>query len=214
MSKKAYSVAVINNFKYKGRSLSKLLVNGFDEEQIWQQIDLLNNAAASSISRTIRSINSKDISLNALKSHNQTLLHVNEDSKVSHENITETANDDLLSEDSSVEEEYAFDDDSDSLDDIENRTKRKPVTQKHLGYKSEVDDQFFRLSKLEEFLRIEDIKEEKGDNIPSDDEIDFFQDIPSDENEDFEEDSDEEEEKTKKVCVIFNIVLSNRFSYY
>lgn len=93
--------------------------------------------------------------------------------------------------------------DSDSSTGFDTKPKKKHLPPKKSEYTSVVDDQFFKLSKLESFLRIEDLKDERGDEPVSDDDIDLFQDIPSDDldDSDKEEESEDEENNTKKVSV-------------
>lgn len=119
----------------------------------------------------------------------------------SNESEAENANI-AVQESSGGEEDYAFDDDSDSSAEVEKKVKKKSTSQRKTSHiKSEVDDQFFNLSKLDEFLRIEDIKEQRRDEIEPDDEIDYFQDIPSDGCEEIDEESDDDQQKDKKVYI-------------
>ncbi|KFM80180.1 U3 small nucleolar ribonucleoprotein MPP10, partial [Stegodyphus mimosarum] len=188
----------LNSFIHlKSESLPKLLVEGFDEEQIWQQIELQNKCAVTSFSKIISNINPQNAVLHITTENNSS-------QKGNHEDV-----ECMLDDESSINdenEEYVFDDDdSDSSVELpqktveNNKTKLKPLERSK--HSSIVDDQFFKLSKMEQFLKIEDLKEEKGDAIASEneDKIDLFQDIPSDDIDDSAGESDEEpNSKTKK----------------
>lgn len=100
-----------------------------------------------------------------------------------------------------------IDEDSDSSTGFDTKPKKKHLPQKKSQYTSIVDDQFFKLSKLENFLRIEDLKDERGDEPVSDDDIDLFQDIPSDDLDDSGEDEESEDEENKNKKVHFYVLL-------
>ncbi|CAL1261134.1 unnamed protein product [Larinioides sclopetarius] len=93
-----------------------------------------------------------------------------------------------------------IDEEDSEFNEMKNEGKRKKK-EKSLTYKSKVDDQFFKLPKLEEFLRLEDLKEEKArDNEidESDDEeedIDLFQDFSDNDLEDSEDESNQKSSK-------------------
>lgn len=195
------------------KSLPKLLVDGFDEEQVWQQIELQNKNAISHLENTSSKIDVKDLCLgidtqekvnngddsflNAVKSDDEAMDDGEHD-------LDNEKSDNAALEESDQESEDLDDDDSDEYVDFERPAKKakthesaseeksKPANTKK-GYKTEVDDRFFKLSKLEQFLRLEDLKEErsweenKNEDDLSDDDIDLFDEIPSD-------DGDSEEE--------------------
>lgn len=100
-----------------------------------------------------------------------------------------------------------IDEDSDLSTGLDTKPKKKHLPQKKSQYTSIVDDQFFKLSKLENFLRIEDLKDERGDEPVSDDDIDLFQDIPSDDLDDGGEDEESEDEENKNKKVHFYVLL-------
>lgn len=209
LSQKSYTIAV-NDKNFKGRSLSKLFTDGFDEEQIWQQSDLLNNAATSNISEFVRSFKPKDI-LSAITKNLETKSTLtnrleNSFSQDNEKPDIENAGA-FCSEESSAEEGYIFDDDSDSPTEIDSTKRINKLPHKKSTSGSVVDDKFFKLSKLENFLRVEDIKEERGDVESSDDEIDLFQDIPSDDI----GDSDEESADDKTIKSSKNVMYDDFF---
>lgn len=103
--------------------------------------------------------------------------------------------------------ESDVDEDSDSSTGFDKKTKKKHLPQKKSEFTSIVDDQFFKLSKLENFLRIEDLKDERGDEPVSDDDIDLFQDIPSDDLDGSGEDEESEDEENRNKKVHFYVLL-------
>lgn len=151
----------------KSTALPKLYTEGFDGEQIWQQIELQNKHAITQFAKSLSKMELDHLQFGV--KGNTPIAKTVSFSK------------DILDDPSSNEEEYAFDDDSDSSvelpkQSIDSVKKLNSSTSKS----SEVDDQFFKLSQLEQFLRIEDLKEEQ-EKEESDEDIDLFQDVPSDE---------------------------------
>lgn len=214
LSQKSYKAAASEK-AFKGKSLSKLLIEGFDEEQIWQQSDLLNEATSLTVSAFIRDFDPRSILStisknskskpppsanleNSIAGDDNELLD-NGDSDVEERYAFDDDSDVPIQEEND-NEGYAFDDDSDLADEIETHESMKPSSQKKSKYKSAVDDQFFKLSNLENFLKSEDIKEERGDEYDgtSEDDMNLFQEIPSDDD-DSDEEFDENKVKTKKV---------------
>lgn len=263
--------------------MSKLLIKGFDFEQIWQQIEIQNNSAVPFFSKAISSIDPENISLGAYRPavNSKEIEVVNKfsvpdssekKSNTFDENVSDSASKLNKVSKKLLQDEYIFDDDSDSsdifeantdnikenlgsdyddddmpelndqtfeededddddsvemskLDDQEDKVsafedeeaklsieetklskKKSTLTKK--SYRTEVDDQFFKLSKLEEFLRIEDLKEEKqtAEDASEEDDINLFQDIPS-ESDLFDEESDQEEGKKTKVSHTFTFIF-------
>ncbi|XP_035228838.1 U3 small nucleolar ribonucleoprotein protein MPP10-like, partial [Stegodyphus dumicola] len=184
----------LNSYTHlKSESLPKLLVEGFDEEQIWQQIELQNKCAVTSFSKIISNINPQNAVLHITTENNSSQKGTHDEEEC------------MLDDQSSINdenEEYVFDDDdSDSSVELPPKTEVKSKPLERSKHSSIVDDQFFKLSKMEQFLKLEDLKEEKSDTITSEneDEIDLFQDIPSDNTDDSAGGSDEEpSSKTKK----------------
>ena len=94
--------------------------------------------------------------------------------------------DDDDQEDSDIDETHELKfDEFDVLDDNYNEKKAKKDGNKKMEpsgknhQKTPVDDQFFKLREMEEFL----LKEEQleGKSAPDDDEVDYFEDVPSEE---------------------------------
>lgn len=151
-------------------SLGQLHVNGFDEEQIWQQIELEN-------SDSIKKIIQQTAKLCALKDRIKLNLNPQDDKDDKDEDEEKS-----LSDDSSEEEEVEL--------EKKQQEKKKKVTYSDAKKKenkiwgSAVDDKFFKLSELEKFLKNEDMREEKqlsGEKNDDDDDFDYYGAVPSDE---------------------------------
>lgn len=205
---------------YKGSPLAQLVVESFDEEQIWQELELQNNAVLKHFKNAIDEV---------LSDETLTLL-VEEEEGYSDEEEVETDDDNVEEEEEEEKpsrqpkkmapaaedraEEYT-DEDSDldfDVDALEKREKQK----KHIGIKgyktkvvpSEVDDKFFKLSEMESFL--DDMDKREGKEDGNEDNVDYFQDLASDEDDDLDLDQILSTKKPKKntVCIF---VTFNQF---
>ncbi|GFR10965.1 u3 small nucleolar ribonucleoprotein protein MPP10 [Trichonephila clavata] len=204
----------------KSKSLPQLLIKGFDDEQILQQLELQNKCAFSHFDSELSKFDLETLSFNP---NSSTENDFDDTFPVSEEEAngaseSEEHDKDLVSDDDSEvnmepnntflksnasknKEREVEESESDPEDRIESNKGQK--NSKKSSYKSIVDDQFFKLSKLEQFLRLEDLKEEKArdgelDESDEDVEIDLFQDIPSDY---MDESDDEEENENKKSSI-------------
>ncbi|XP_028999727.1 U3 small nucleolar ribonucleoprotein protein MPP10 [Betta splendens] len=175
----------------KGSPLAQLVVENFDEEQIWQELELQNNAVLKYFNTTI---------IEGLSFDTLTTLVEKEESADDEEKDDDDDDDDDHEEENipqkrskkmaveAKDEDYT-DEDSDldfDVDALEMREKQKKEFGKNSSktkvVPSEVDDKFFKLSEMESFLDEMDKREGKEDE----DNVDYFQDLPSDENDDLD----------------------------
>ncbi|XP_008933529.1 PREDICTED: U3 small nucleolar ribonucleoprotein protein MPP10, partial [Merops nubicus] len=191
-----------------GGPLKELVIENFDEEQIWQQLELQNNAVLDFFKKSIaRDAKDEDLCL---------LSDQEEDGSDAGTSSDQELEDDVMEAEpeqknfdtkekpkvrekqgklrESVMQKYS-DEDSDIDFDIgalEQQTKTaKETTLKKVGRKSIVDDKFFKLAEMEAFLE----HAEKEDGEKEEDDINYFEDIISD---DEEEESEEAEVKPTK----------------
>ncbi|KAK9542860.1 hypothetical protein VZT92_000686 [Zoarces viviparus] len=183
---------------YKGSPLAQLVVENFDEEQIWQELELQNNAVMKHF---------KNASDEALSDETLMVLVEEEEAEVEMDDEEEEEpprqSKKMAAEDGA---DGYTDEDSDldfDVDALEKREKQK----KEIGRKgsqtkvfpSEVDDTFFKLSEMESFLDVMDKREGKEDK--NEDELDYFQDLPSDEDDDLDLEEILSTQKKKKITV-------------
>lgn len=155
--------------KEKKSALSELIVKDFDEEQIWQQIELQNIECWDQLVWDVANcMSSKD----ALKFPVETPTHV--------ENEVENAS--MTSD----EQEQSGDENYKEME-IKKKVARK---QKEKVKSSIVDDKFFKLQEMEKFLLKEEKNEGKAGSDSEEESIDMFEDIDS---EGSEEDEDGKE---------------------
>ncbi|GFU25684.1 u3 small nucleolar ribonucleoprotein protein MPP10 [Nephila pilipes] len=206
----------------KSKSLPQLLINGFDDEQILQQLEIQNISAFNHLD-SLSEFDAETLSFNVKENLNgstESNTDVQEISDADEEGAMDA------SESDDGDENTAFDGDSeddmepndvnleskaskirkgkvkdinesDLEDPVESKNGQTKSKGKRYKHKSKVDDQFFKLSKLEQFLYVEDLKEEKardGELEEDDEDIDFFEDITSD----YLDESDEEEDGADK----------------
>lgn len=193
---------------YKGSPLAQLVVDNFDEEQIWQELELQNKAVLKHF---------KKAADEALSDETLTLLvdeGEDEEEEEGDDDEVETGDENIEEEEEfeepprrskkmAVEAEDYTDEDSDldfDVDALEKREKQKTVMGKK-GSKtkvvpSDVDDKFFKLSEMESFL--DDMDKREGKEGEDEDDIDLFQDLPSDEDDDLDIDEIMSSKKQKK----------------
>ncbi|CAM2099201.1 unnamed protein product [Caretta caretta] len=185
----------------RGSPLKELVIENFDEEQIWQQIELQNNAVLDYFKKAVvRDVKDKDLYLFPAQEEDDFEADTSSDKQMEQEDSTEA--EPARIEDESVGKEkqskskvrkrqICSDEDSD-VDELEQQVQKlKKSTWKKSREKSVVDDKFFSLAEMEAFL--EDVEKEesmKKDDEEDEEEIDYFEDIVSDEDE-------EESEKDK-----------------
>lgn len=204
---------------YKGSPLALLVVENFDEEQIWQELELQNNSLLKHF---------KNVTDEALSDGTLTLL-AEEEEENSDEEEVETGDENIDDDDDEVVEEDTpkqsrkvaagaddfTDEDSDldfDVDALEKREKEK----KGIGRKgsktkvipSEVDDKFFKLSEMESFL--DDMDKREGKEDGDEDDLDYFQDLPSDDDDDLdlEEILSTKRQKKNTVCIL-SLILTH-----
>lgn len=194
----------LGNSVVRGSPLKELVIENFDEEQIWQQLELQNNAVLDVFKKSVaQCTNDKDLCLISDQEDDSSDAEASSDIEVEDMIEAETEQENAYTEHKTKEAkekkskpresiiEKFSDDDSDVDFDIEaleqeTKTAKKTVVKK-TGRKSIVDDKFFKLAEMEAFL--EHVEKENGEREEEDeDDIDYFEDIISDdEEEEFEE---------------------------
>nr|XP_003226974.1 PREDICTED: U3 small nucleolar ribonucleoprotein protein MPP10 [Anolis carolinensis] len=193
-----------------GSPLKELVVENFDEEQIWQQLELQNNAALGHFQEAVAKSVKEEADISLLEpleeEDEEEEKEESDEEQMDAEDQTEEEaeiQNDHLEEESDQSgkkglkgtETHSFsDEDSDidfDIDELEQRTKRLKSAVKKAGETSIVDDRFFKLYEMEAALDAAEKKESKAkdDKDEDDDDIDYFEEIIS---EDDEDDGEEE----------------------
>ncbi|XP_043840254.1 U3 small nucleolar ribonucleoprotein protein MPP10 [Dromiciops gliroides] len=196
-----------------GSPLKKLVIENFDDEQIWQQLELENEPVLKYFKKAVNE-NSKDKELYLLSESEEV------DSEMDVDNEEETEQNSKLEQKSDlvkddleeeikrnkklnkvdVEKSSDFSDEDSDLDfDIDKleRQNKKPKVFIKSKEKSIVDDKFFKLSEMESFL--EDMeKEEKEKKEDDEDDINYFEEIISDEDSELFTDSPKKSGKSSR----------------
>ncbi|NXA04479.1 MPP10 protein, partial [Sapayoa aenigma] len=178
-----------------GGPLKELVIENFDEEQIWQQLELRNGAVLDFFKKSIaRDAEDEDLYLLSDQEEDGSDAEISSGEELE-DNVVEAETEqmDVYTKDKtkakekqskrreSIMEQYS-DEDSDidfDIEALEQQTKTaKETTLKKVGRKSVVDDKFFKLAEMEAFLE----HAEKEDKEEEDD-INYFEDIISDDEE-------------------------------
>ncbi|XP_015198790.2 U3 small nucleolar ribonucleoprotein protein MPP10 [Lepisosteus oculatus] len=188
-----------------GSPLKELVVENFDEEQIWQELELQNTAVLAQFQKAVGlALQDKEIGFDEAEEEDR------EDGGSEEESAAELSGElggEDSDEDGSVQEEEEEerraskprkasaksealenfnDEDSDvdfDVDALERQTKRASERTRRPGggVGSVVDDRFFKLADMEAFLEAVENKEQQGDE--GDGEVDYFEEILSEEEE-------------------------------
>ncbi|KAM8973852.1 U3 small nucleolar ribonucleoprotein MPP10 [Pelodytes ibericus] len=192
-----------------GSPLTELVTENFDEEQIWQQIELQNSKVLIYFKKAVKnSIKDKELYLvepseeEGSEPEDETEEHVSDlepefnvesrdeekrERKLNGKKIAKNVPVETFSDD-----ESDIDFDIDQLEQQHKKSKQKTnkTTERKPVEKSVVDDQFFKLAEMEAFLEAAE-KEDSRKNEDDEEEVDYFEDIESD-----DDDDDDDEEKT------------------
>ncbi|XP_053933209.1 U3 small nucleolar ribonucleoprotein protein MPP10 [Cuculus canorus] len=189
-----------------GSPLNELVIENFDEEQIWQQLELQNDAVLDFFKKSVerdardeglcllsdQEEDGSDAETGSDKEMEDNMMEAEAEQENVHTKNKTKAKEKQNKHRESVVQKHS-DEDSDidfDIEALEQQTKTaKETTFKKTGRKSIVDDKFFKLADMEAFL-----EQAEKENEDEEDDINYFEDIISD---DEEEDSEEAEFKER-----------------
>lgn len=165
--------------KVKKAALPEMIVQDFDEEQIWQQIELQNTECWDQLVWDVANCMSSKTNL-------EFPVTISKEDSNEENNVD---SDKLISEDEEHSESEKSDQNEDEDEINEKPKKKKTTAPKSKGKSSIVDDQFFKLQDMEKFLLHEERNEGKKPREDDSDEesIDLFNDIDDDDGSNDEE---------------------------
>lgn len=176
--------------KRNTNALPELITEGFDEEQIWQQLELQNEGELrhfiTGVSKALAESKKFTIPVSLRRPE---IVHSKEEETVEDNDEEEEEN---MSEEGDLDSEMELEDDSKKQKRDVNKQRKKP---------SIVDDKFFKLQELDEYLTKEERKEvqnEKNEEDSDEESVDLFNDYSED------EESKSGEEKLLKYTDFFD----------
>ncbi|KAG8235803.1 hypothetical protein J437_LFUL014741, partial [Ladona fulva] len=163
--------------------LPELIVDGFDEEQIWQELELRNEEVIPSLIAEVASLLSKKERIRgSLSSLCVAERNVNkerdEESNIADEELSEgdqKFGSELSEDGENPDEEVSGDSEEDQGREESQNSQRVP---------SVVDDEFFKLGEMEKFLIEEERRGNKAGSESEDENIDYFEDPMEEDDED------------------------------
>ena len=209
----------------KGSPLVELVVDRFDEEQIWQELELQNTIVLTQFEKKIHKAAEEDmltlieeIEEGAEDRKEDAAAEELEDGDGEEEEAEEIAAKRLRQktvkrQDSDLEEDSDFDFNTDEYEKQEQKNKLAVMGRKRFPQQlSDVDDRFFKLSEMESFL--DDMDKQEGKEIEGG--IDLFQDMASDnEGETFNLEkpiSAKKQTKKSSVCIWGSLSIIHHFT--
>ncbi|XP_041929516.1 U3 small nucleolar ribonucleoprotein protein MPP10 [Alosa sapidissima] len=182
---------------FKSSPLDLLVVENFDEEQIWQELELQNAPALGQFEEAVSQV-TVDTGLSLVAEEDEGAVEGDgiEDDDDDDEDLSDDEIDEGEEEEGDENDAEPGNEDGDGfseedsdvdfdVDALEKKAKQK-MNQKGSAARlpkpmwtepSEVDDKFFKLSEMEAFLDDMDRREGKDDQAGED--VDYFQDLPS-----------------------------------
>ena len=151
--KKCCKETLSTGLKVPTGPLTELYTDGFDNEQIWEEIELLNEPVLKCLKKLVRKMSTWDGVGNV--SSRKTIAHVVQPGNAVEE---EEWVDDGVGEDGQLDSDL----EDDNMESSDEGSKVKTRGKKGGGRKSVVDDKFFKLAEMEQFL---EMAEKEDDNI-------------------------------------------------
>merc|ERR1712071_160979 len=169
--------------------LPELYTEGFDEGQVWQQLELHHKSAEELMTKVVAKLGFHKNHMALVKTTREEVPEVVEEIEKDEESGSELSDIPDVSDgedsDTDIDETHLLKFDEYKVLEEDDRPEKLPTSEPKKHKKSEVDDDFFKLGEMEEFLQKEEA-EQKPKGEDNEDDIDLFE-MPSE-----EEDSQDE----------------------
>lgn len=180
--------------------LDQLYVDGFDADQIWEQLRLQNEPLVAELSKRIRGLNKNSDLIRLFPSEKKASQHSEEEDSEAEEQAAEGSDSDDESEQKETDEELAHSDSDAENDDADDDavTKKAKASEKKKSSKKKkkardvAEDGFFDWDEMDKAA--EEEEEFEGDDDEMEGDFDGDDDLDDDMDDDDEDDEDEEEE--------------------
>ncbi|KAI9486251.1 MAG: U3 small nucleolar ribonucleoprotein complex, subunit Mpp10 [Benjaminiella poitrasii] len=164
---------------------TELLTEGFDNDQIWEEIAAQNEPFLNYAKQTLKSLSSKK---SPQKHQQQAFSEEDDEDSISGQSmdLDESQDEDMESVEQDVESDQQEDSENDIQEEEEEEEKEDDIEEKAPKKTSEVDDEFFNLDQFNKWTEEQEELDMMSDREDQDD-FDFDRDLGE------EEDSDDEE---------------------
>lgn len=191
--------------------LDQLLVNGFDAEQIWQQIDLQSQPLLSSLKREVKKFEKnpgeigkiKKVLEGEKKGLGEERKGLEEESDGFDEELDDGFDDD---DDSEEEEKEVKGEEEEEEEDEGSESEEEEMEEEEKG-KGGIEDDFLKINELQEYLE-EDEAREYGLKKDSDNKKKKRGIKVLDEDEDDEDEEDEDEDEEVRVLFFYSVFVN------
>ncbi|KAI8367076.1 U3 small nucleolar ribonucleoprotein complex, subunit Mpp10 [Blakeslea trispora] len=180
---------------------TELLTEGFDNDQIWEEIAAQNEPFLDYAKTALKTFNQRSIEMSDVESESDHSMELDPTLNSMGSDQAESEEEEELEEEEEMDEEDLNGDLDEPMSDVDSPLQDQPTSKGvHLRNTSkktsEVDDEFFNLDEFNKWTEQQEELDMMSDREDQDDEFDFDRDLDEEEDDDEEEDEEMEANDT------------------